>query len=162
MMEWYTAHRRVSWTAAAVLVVAVAVTVWLLTLPSNDDGLSLGDYGPGKQQEWADRLVAGLNTHDAEQVPVLRLKGGLSLEQRDSIEAAMPATGCAYELAAVQDRGEQRGQQVPGLSSAASTYRFDVTVEERCLGQASRTRELGVVAIAEMGYWEPFYFATSG
>lgn len=162
MMEWYSAHRRLSWIAAAVLVVAVAVTVWLLTLPSNDDGLSLGDYGPSKQQEWADRLVAGLNTHDAEHVPVLRLKGELSPEQRDSIDAAMPETGCAYELEAVQDRGEQRGQQVPGLPSAASTYRFDATVEERCPGQASRTRELGVVAIAEMGYWEPFYFVSSG
>lgn len=162
MMLWYSAHRRVSWIAAAVLVVAVAVTVWLLTLPSSDDGLSLGDYGPGKQQEWADRLVAGLNTHDAEQVPLLLLKGGLSPEQRDSIDAAMPATDCTYELAAVQDRGQQRGQQVPGVSSAASTYRFDATVEERCPGQASRTRELGVVAIAEMGYWEPFYFAPSG
>lgn len=162
MMEWYSAHRRVSWIFAAVLVVAVAVTVWLLTLPSNSDGLSLGDYGPDKQQEWADRLVAGLNTRDAEQVPVLRLKGGLLPEQRDSIDAAMPARDCTYELAAVHDRGEQRGQQVPGLSAAASTHRFDATVEERCPGQASRTRELGVVAIAEMGYWEPFYFASSG
>lgn len=161
MMSWYGVHRRVSWIAAAVLVVAVAVTMWILTLPSNSDGLSLGDYGPDKQQEWADRLVAGLNTHDAEQVPVLRLKGGLSVEQRDSIDAAMPATGCRYELAAVQDRGEQRGQQVPGLSTAASTYRFDATVEERCPGQSLRTRELGVVAIAEVGYWEPFYFAFS-
>lgn len=162
MRMWYSAHRRVSWIAAAVLVVAVAVTVWLLTLPSNDDGLSLGDYGPGKQQEWADRLVAGLNTHDAEQVPVLRLKGGLTVEQRDSIDAAMPAIGCSYELASVKDRGEQRAQQVPGMSSTASTYRFDATVEERCAGQSPRTRELGVVAIAEMGYWEPFYFALSG
>lgn len=161
-MKWYSAHRRVSWIAAAVLVVAAAVTVWLFTLPSNSDGLSLGDYGPDKQQEWADRLVAGLNTHDVQQVPVLRLKGGLSTEQRASIDAAMPATSCMYELAAVQDRGEQRGQQVPGLSSVASTYRFDATVEERCPGQASRTRELGIVAIAEMGYWEPFYFAPNG
>lgn len=162
MMEWYSAHRRVSWITAAVLVVAVAVTMWILMLPSNSDGLSLGDYGPDKQQEWADRLVAGLNTHDAEHVPVLRLKGGLSVEQRDSINAAMPATGCTYELAAAQDRGEQRAQQVPGLSSAASTYRFDATVEERCPGRSPRTRELGVVAIADMGYWEPFYFVSSG
>jgi hypothetical protein len=47
------------------------------------------------------------------------------------------------------------------LSSAASTNRFDAAVEELCPEQASRTRELGVVAIAEMGYWEPFYFAPS-
>ncbi|KRD14196.1 hypothetical protein ASE48_04035 [Mycobacterium sp. Root265] len=161
MMEWYSAHRRVSWIALAILIVAVAVTLWLLTLPSNNDGLSLGDYGPDEQQRWADRLVAGLNTQDAEQVPVLRLRGGLSPEQRDSIDAAMPATGCRYELAAVHDRGEQRGQQVPGLSSATSTYRFDATVEEWCPGQSPHTRELGVVAIAEMGYWEPFYFAPS-
>lgn len=161
-MKWYSAYRRVSWIAAAVLVVAAAVTVWLFTLPSNSDGLSLGDYGPDKQQEWADRLVAGLNTHDVQQVPVLRLKGGLSVEQHASIDAAMPARGCIYELAAVKDRGERRAQQVPGLSSTASTYRFDATVEERCPGQSPHPRELGVVAIAEMGYWEPFYFAPSG
>ena len=162
MMEWYSAHRCVSWIALAVLIVAAAVTLWLLTLPSNRDGLSLGDYGPDKQREWADRLVTGLNTHDAEQVPVLRLQGELSTEQRDSIAAAMPVPTCSYALVAVQDRGEQRGQQVPGLPAAASTYRFDATVEERCPGQASRTHELGVVGIAEMGYWEPFYFAPSG
>lgn len=162
MTEWYGAHRSVSLIAAAILVVAVAVTMGLLTLPSNSDGLSLGDYGPDKQQEWADRLVAGLNTHDAEQVPLLRLKGGLSPEQRGSIDAAMPAMDCTYELAAVQDRGEQRGQQVPGVSWAATTYRFDATIEERCPGRSPRTREIGVVAIAEMGYWEPFYFAPSG
>jgi hypothetical protein len=148
------------WTAVA-LVIAAAALVWLLTLPLNSDELSMGDYGPDKQQEWADRLVAGLNAHDAEQVPVLRFKGELSTEQRDSVAAALPAPACSYALAAVHDRGEQRGQQVPGLSSAASTYRFDAAVEELCPGQASRTRELGVVAIAEMGYWEPFYFAPS-
>lgn len=162
MMRWYGVHRRVSWIAGAALVVAAAVTLWLLTLLSNSDDLSLGDYGPDKQQQWADRLVTGLNTHDAEQVPVLRLKGGISVEQRASIDAAMPARGCIYELASVKDRGKQRGQQVPGLPSATSTYRFDATVEERCPGQSLRTRELGVVAIAEMGYWEPFYFASSG
>ena len=136
--------------------------MWLFTLPSNSDGLSLGDYGPDKQQEWADRLVAGLNMHDAEEVPLLRLKGGLSLQQRDSIDSAMPQTGCSYALASVRDRGEQWGQQVPGWSSTASTYRFDATVEERCSGRSPRTRELGVVAIADMGYWEPFYFVSSG
>lgn len=148
------------WTAVALVLVAGAL-VWLLTLPLNSDQLSMGDYGPDKQQDWAGRLVTGLNTHDAEQVPVLRLKGELSTEQRDSIAAVMPAPTCSYALVAVRDRGEQRGQQVPGLPSVASTYRFDATVEERCPGQASRTRELGVVAIAEMGYWEPFYFAPS-
>lgn len=74
----------------------------------------------------------------------------------------MPRRGCSYELVAVKDRGEQRAQQVPGLSSTASTYRFDATVKERCPGQSPHTRELEVVAIAEMGYWEPFYFASSG
>lgn len=160
-MEWYSAHRRASWIGAAVLVVAAAAAVWLWTLPSNSGGLSLGDYGD-KQQEWADRLVNGLNTRDADQVPVLRLQGGLSTEQRDSIEAAMPARGCSYELISVKGRGQQREQQVPGLSSVASTYRFDAVVDTRCPGKPSRSRVLGVVAIAEMGYWEPFHFAPSG
>lgn len=47
-------------------------------------------------------------------------------------------------------------------ATVGATHRFDATVEERCPGQSLRTRELGVVAIAEMGYWEPFYFASSG
>jgi len=38
-----------------------------------------------------------------------------------------------------------------------STYRFDITVDERC-SATPRTRVLGVMAIAEMSYWDPFYF----
>lgn len=56
--------------------------------------------------------------------------------------------------------GERRGQQVPRFSLAASTYRLDGGVEERCPGQASRTREFGVVAIAGLGCWEPFHFSS--
>jgi hypothetical protein len=33
-----------------------------------------------------------------------------------------------------------------------------MTVEERCSENQPRNRTIGVVAIAEMSYWEPFSF----
>ena len=119
----------------------------------------MGDYGQKKQSEWAERLVAGLNTHDVNQVPLLRTNGVLSAEQRTTIEAFLPESNCEYRLTAVDDRGQQGRQKVPGLSAESSTYRFDMSVEETCLNQSPRSRTVGVVAIPEMSYWEPFYFA---
>lgn len=52
----------------------------------------------------------------------------------------------------------RNSQQLPGLAPVQSTYRFDATVEERCPGQASRGRDIGVLAIADRGYWQPYYF----
>lgn len=146
---------------ASLIAVVSGLIVWFLTLPSSTDGLSMGDYGPGQQRDWAQRLVEGLNTHDVEQVPVLR-SGGTPPAQRDAknrtIEAAMPAPGCRFELASVEDRGEQGMQSTPGGSGVNPTYRFDMTVEQLCPGQQPSTRVLGVMAVAEMGYWEPSHF----
>ena len=150
------ATRRYVWIVAALVAVA-AGAVWLWTLPSNGDGLKVGDYGPDKQHDGAERIVAGLNTFDVEQVPVLQLNGKLSEDQRRSIEAAMPAPGCRYELRVVDDRGREE-QQVPDLPSVRSTYRFDATVDEECPGRPTHRRDIGVVAIAEMSYWSPYYF----
>lgn len=160
LMQWYRANPRAFWAAIVTMlvVVLVAVASWLWR-SSEPDGLSLGEYGSDKQREWAVRLVAELNTHDPEQVPVLRLNGQLTSGQRSSIEAVMPAWECKYQLLGVEDRGEQRQQDVPGLSTPVSTYRFDAIVDELCEGQPPRAREFGVVAIADMGYWEPFFFA---
>lgn len=117
----------------------------------------MGDYGPQKQRDWAERLVTGLNSHDVNQVPVLRSNGKLGGAQRETVEAAMPAPGCSYELLSVDDRGEQGRRLVPGLPTENSTYRFDITVDEHC-SATTRTRMLGVVAIAEMSFWDPYYF----
>lgn len=157
-MGWYSEHRRLTWILAAVLVAVAVGAVWLLTLPSNSDGLKVGDYGADKQRDWAQRLVTGLNTRDMEQVPLPRLNGQLSEGQQQSIEAVMPSPGCSYELQSVTDRGQQNKQQVPGLTTAQSAYRFDAAVEERCPGQASRSRDIGVLAIVDMGYRQPYYF----
>lgn len=153
----FRGHRRALTILAAVAAAAAAVVAWLYLSASDTDGLAMGDYGPEKQREWAERLVTGLNTHDANQVPVLRASGHLLDAQRGTVEAAMPAPGCSYELLSVLDRGEQGRQRTPGLRTENSTYRFDMTVNEQCPG-TTRTRVLGVVAVAEMGYWDPFYF----
>lgn len=157
-MGWMKAHRWIV-VLAAVLVAAVGgIVVWNLSLPSNDDGPSMGYYGPEKQREWAERLVTGLNTRDPEQVPVIQLRSKQLPVQRVAIEAAMPALGCRYSLDSVEDRGEQAGQEVPGLSGPTSTYRFDMTVDETCPNRKTQIRSIAVIAIADMGYWEPFYF----
>ncbi|SDF04241.1 hypothetical protein SAMN04488581_5253 [Mycolicibacterium neoaurum] len=158
-MQRYRANPRAFWAAiVTMLVVLVGVSSWPWR-SSEPDGPSLGEYGSDKQNEWAARLVAGLNTHEPEQVPVHRVNGQLTSEQRSSIKEVMPARGCMYQLVGVEDRGEQRQQDVPGLSTPVSTYRFDAMVDELCEGRPPRAREFGVVAIADMGYWEPFYFA---
>jgi hypothetical protein len=148
--------------AAAVLTAAAIVggVTWLCTLPSSMDGLAMGDYGPGKQREWAQQLMAGLNTRDVAQVPVLRPRGQLLGAQARTIEAAMPAPGCGYELVSVRDRGNQGRRATPDLGEN-QTYRFDMTVDQHCPAGPPRTRVLGVMAVAEMGYWAPNYFVTA-
>lgn len=157
-MGWMKAHRWIVILAAVFVAAVGGLIVWLLTLPSNDDGLSMGDYGPDKQRDWAERLVVGLNTHDADEVPIHRVYGKQLSSQKNTVEAARPTPGCRYELLSVEDRGKQVGQDVPGLTGQRSTYRFDMTVEEECTGRQTQTQKIGVVAIADMGYWEPFYF----
>lgn len=156
------AGRRPAVAAAAVLTAAAAVgaVTWTCTLSSSVDGVEMGDYGPGKQRNWAQQLVTGLNTHDAAQVPVLYVGGKLAAAQARTIEVALPAPGCRYELVSVRDRGDQGRQRIPGLDGENSTYQFDMTVEQHCPAGQPRTRVLGVMAVAEMGYWEPFYLAT--
>ena len=156
-MVWLKPHRRAVIVVSVLTAVSIGLVVWLCTLQSNNEGLSMGDFGPQKQHDWAERLIAGLNTHDANQVPVLLVNGQLLGAQRGTVQAAVPAPGCYYELLSVKDRGEQGRGPVPGLRTENSTYRFDITVNEQCSGK-TRTRVLGVVSIAEMSYWEPFYF----
>lgn len=71
----------------------------------------------------------------------------------------MPEPPCSYGLEDVIDRGQQQGQSVPGLSSVASTYRFDATVTPDP-PRSPRTRYLGIIAGAEMGDREPFSLVT--
>ncbi|WP_131812788.1 hypothetical protein [Mycolicibacter heraklionensis] len=154
----FGAYRRALIILVAVTAaIATAATIWFYLSTSKFDSGSMGDYGPQIQQDWAERLVTGLNTRDVNQVPVLRANGQLSDAQRSTVQSAMPAPGCHYELLAVDDRGEQGRRPIPGLSTENSAYRFDMNLNERCSG-VTRTRVLGVMSIAEMGYWEPFYF----
>lgn len=47
-----TAGRRLAVAAAVLVTVGAAIAVWMWTLPSSTDGLSMGEYGSEKQWEW--------------------------------------------------------------------------------------------------------------
>ncbi len=155
-----TAKRRVGCAAVLVIAAVTAVAIWLYTLPSTTDGLHMGEYGPDEQWGWAQQLTAGLNTGEAAQVPVLRAGGAMSASQAVTIEAALPAPGCRYTLVSVSDRGEQGRHSTPGRLGENQTYRFDMTVHQRCPAGLPLARTIGVIAVAEMGYWDPLYFVT--
>lgn len=120
----------------------------------------MGDYGPGEQWGWAQQLTAGLNTGKAAEVPVLRDHGEMSGAQAATIEAALPAPNCHYTLVSVSDRGEQGRHSTPGRRGENQTYRFDMRVDQHCRTGPPRPRTIGVMAVAEMGYWDPLYFVT--
>lgn len=148
-------HRKallISVTAIGAIVATAGLYLWATDM----DFLKMGDFGPPKQREWAEKLVVGLNTHDPEEVRINR-PDRMSDEQKQTIEAAMPASGCYYELVSVRDRGEQARRPAPGLHGDIGTYRFDMTVDEHC-SEMTRTRVIGVMAIADMGTWAPYYF----
>jgi hypothetical protein len=155
-MGFLRAPRWIVIAVAGVFAVAVGVGAWWYALPSASDGVVMGDYGPETQRDWARRLVVGLNTREAEQVPVWRPSGESPGEQRRAIDHAMPAADCRYDLLSVEDRGAQSAQDVPGLTGPRNTHRFDMTVEHVCPGRPSQHRDIGVIAIADMGYWNPY------
>ncbi len=123
----------------------------------------MGDFGPEVQREKAESLVAGLNTRDVSKVPLHYYGGSYPAAEaaRDqTTKAAMPAPGCQYTLVIVIDRGEQGPQRAPWLLQEVSTYRFDMVVDEMCPGSPPRPRTIGVIAIADMSYWDPVAFVT--
>jgi hypothetical protein len=155
-----TAKRRVGCAGALVIAAVTAVAIWLYTLPSTTDGLHMGEYGAEEQWGWAQQLTAGLKTGEAAEVPVLRAGGAMSASQAVTIEAALLAPGCRYTLVSVSDRGEQWRHLKPGHLGENQTYRFDMTVHQRCPAGLPLARTTGVMAMAEMGYWDPLYFVT--
>ncbi|WP_142386843.1 hypothetical protein [Mycobacterium hubeiense] len=145
-----------------VVIALIAAGAWWLLSVTSDDGPGLGKFGPQEQREKAEELVAGLNTGDVGKVPVARDSWSAEAEtaQNRTIEAAMPSPGCRYTLISVVDRGEQGVERVPGATSETRTYRFDMVVDEQCPTQQPRQRTIGVIAAANMGYWNPMAFVT--
>ncbi|MDO3401049.1 hypothetical protein QWI29_13500 [Mycolicibacterium neoaurum] len=162
-MIWLKAHRFavVVVSAFALLVIGGAIAAYAFL--SRDAGPVMKEFGPGEQRNWAEKLVAGLNTRDVAQVPVLRSGGESHARQtakNRTIESSMPEPGCRFELVSTDDRGEQGRQPVPGSSSENPSYRFDMVVDVNCPGEPTSAKTIGVIAVAEMGYWEPSYFVT--
>lgn len=149
---------------AGVLIVAVVAAIAAgiaLYLPAGDDSVNtMKDYTPERQQQAAESIVAGLNTHDPKNVPLLRNTSAVPDADADNaqinanITAAMPPPECRYTVVSVTDRGDQGVQKLPWFSPH-ETRRFDISVHQICPGQAQVERTIGVLAIPSGmgGYW---------
>ncbi|MDX1874548.1 hypothetical protein SBI67_20705 [Mycolicibacterium sp. 120266] len=143
------------------IVAAVAAAGIALYLSADDDSVNtMKDYTPERQQEAAESIVAGLNTHDPKNVPLLRNASAVPDADADNAQinaniiAATPPSGCHYTVASVTDRGDQGVQKLPWFSPH-ETRRFDMTVHQICPGQSEVERTIGVLAIPSGmgGYW---------
>lgn len=139
---------------------AIAAGIALYLSASHDSVNTMKDYTPQRQQEAAESIVAGLNTHDPKNVPLLRNTSAVPDADADNaqinanIAAAMPPPECRYTVASVTDRGDQGVQKLPWFSPH-ETRRFDIAVHQICPGQKDVERAIGVLAIPSGmgGYW---------
>lgn len=142
------------------VVAAMAAGISFYLSARSDSANTMKDYTPERQQEAAESIVAGLNTHDPKNVPLLRNTSAVPDADADNaqinanISAAMPPSGCHYTVASVTDRGDQGVQKLPWFSPH-ETRRFDMNVHQICPGQAEVERTIGVLAIPSGmgGYW---------
>jgi hypothetical protein len=145
-------------TVAVVAAIAAGIAFYLSA--SDDSPNAMKDYTPQRQQAAAESIVAGLNTHDPKNVPLLRNTSAVPDADADNAQinaniiAAMPPPGCRYTVASVADRGDQGVQKLPWFSPH-ETRRFDMTVHQICPGQTDVERTIGVLAIPSGmgGYW---------
>lgn len=158
------------WIITAVMMtLLMAGTTAFFALYREEDNTAphLTRYVKDQQQDDAENIVSGLNTHDVAKVDVIR---GLSKTdpksvdaaraQNDTVLSALPATGCQYSIKSVDDKGEQGTKIVPGLIKESRVYRLDLNVEEQCSGKPPQPRTLGLHLIPYWGYWTPLSFTS--
>ena len=115
------------------------------------------------QQQRAQDIVAGLNTHNPDSVEVFRIEGQpqsdfylTSITQ--NITAVLPPSGCQYALQSIEDKGEQLhpAELVPWYGAAVDhASGFDMKLRQECPGQPPTPRTIRVIAIPSGmgGYW---------
>jgi len=125
------------------------------------------DYTAETQQRDAREIVAGLNTHDPDQVDVFRFHGrpdndalnNASLQAiRENVTAVLPAPGCQYVVDGIEDKGEQDrpADLVPWFRNIVEhAWGFDMKLRQLCPGQPPTPHVVRVIAFAPGvgGFW---------
>lgn len=153
--------------ARVIVVIALGFTLICLGgvavcyLYANEDvnPYPMKDYNAETQQKAAQSIVAGLNTHNPDNVDLFRIDG-----QPDSdtylkavtanITAVLPAPECQYVLNGVTDQGQQDPAAVPWYRPSRARG-FDMKLQQLCAGQQPTPRTIRVIAIPSGmgGYW---------
>ncbi|MUM19208.1 hypothetical protein FZI91_07870 [Mycobacterium sp. CBMA271] len=150
------------WALLALVIVLVEVVVTACVYgtaleASHHPGQA--EYPADQQRLAAQRVVAGLNSRDANRLGLIKHARDITEPTAENVEldkriaAAMPAPGCTLRLMSMKDRGVQPTTIIHQLPLPA--YRFDVRVTEHCPDRPPRDRVIGVLAVpGQGGYWE--------
>jgi hypothetical protein len=139
----------------------LAGVLWYLSTTESVSRYPMKDYTAETQEKAAKSIVAGLNTHNPDNVDLMRNHSGDPDRDADNaqitenIAAVLPSAGCRYNLASIEDQGEQDPGAVPWFSGPTQARGFDMKLQQLCLGQAPTPRTIRVIAIPSGmgGYW---------
>jgi hypothetical protein len=145
---------------AVVFLCSGAVALWY-PYATEVNPYPMKDYNAQTQKTAANGIVAGLNTHDPDNVELMRNHSGNPDREADNaritknIAAVLPAPGCEYVLVGVEDKGEQDPAAVPWFSGPTRARGFDMRLRHLCPGRQPTPRTLRVIAIPSGmgGYW---------
>lgn len=137
---------------ALALACAVGVALWYLDATEGANPSPMKDYDAETQQKAAQAIVAGLNTHNPDDVELIRNSGGEPDRATDNaritenIAAVLPQPGCRYSLIGVEDMGEQDPAAVPWFHPSQARG-FDMHLQQLCPGQPPTPHTIRVIAI---------------
>lgn len=147
-------------------VVVIAAVAWFWywhIVDTNPNGghnsYGMRAYTPEVQQKAAESIVAALNTHNPDNVKLLRFRGypdngAAEKAIDDNIAAALPSPDCRYTLISIEDKGEQDPAAAPWYRPQHA-WGFDMKLHQLCPGRQSTPRTIRVIAIPSGmgGYW---------
>jgi hypothetical protein len=156
--------RRRKLTAIAVAFTLICIgggALWYLYATEIVNPHPMKTYTPDVQEKAAKGIVARLNTHNPDNVELMRNHSGDLDREADNaqiaknIAAVLPPPGCEYTLVGIEDKGEQTPAAVPWFSGPSQARGFDMKLQQICPGKGPTPRTIRVIAIPSGmgGYW---------
>ncbi|MBB3601689.1 hypothetical protein FHT40_001322 [Mycolicibacterium sp. BK556] len=146
-------------TLAIALLCLGGAALWYLYATEDVNPYPMKDYNAATQQKAAEAVVAGLNTHNPDNVDLMRIDGQPESDANlkaitANITPTLPPPGCQYALNGVEDKGEQDPADVPWYHPSQARG-FDMKLQQLCPGQPPTPRTIRVIAIPSGmgGYW---------